>query len=106
MTVRKANTAVLVSSRYVAEMLVVLVDSVLDEAGSDAGVQQAEMLDVERHRFLVPPLRQKLGVVVVRTQQPGPAARVPDLPPLTDQLAGVPVDALPGLLVQVQADPV
>ena len=91
---------------HVAEVLVVLVHGVLDQPGGDAGVQQAEVFDVERHRFLVLPGRQQLGVVVVGAQQPGAAAGVADLAPLAHQLAGVPVDPLAGLLVQVQADAV
>ena len=87
-------------------MFVVLVDRVLDQPCGNAGIQQAEVLDVERHRFLVLPGGEEFGVVLVGAQQPGAAPRIAHLAPLADQLAGVPVDPLAGLLVQVEADAV
>jgi hypothetical protein len=89
---------------HVAEVLVVLVHGVLDQPCRDARIQQAEMLDVERHLFLGLPGGEKLGVVVVGAQQPGAPARISHLAPLAHELTGVPVDALAGLFVEVQAD--
>jgi len=68
--------------------------------------QQAEVLDVERHRFLRLPGAEQFGVVVVGAQQPGAPAGVSHFPPLSHELPGVPVDPLAGLLVEVQPDAV
>ena len=78
----------------------------LDQPRGNAGIQQAEVFDVERHLFLVLPGGEELGGVVVGAQQPGAAPRIPHLAPLADQLAGVPLDPLARLFVQVQPDAV
>src|SRR4029453_8741034 len=90
---------------YIAQVLVILIHGVLDHAGSDSGSERAEVLNVQGGFLFSNPGGQQVSVVVMGTQKPGPAAGVPHLAPLADQLPGVPIDALAGLFVQVQPDP-
>ncbi|MCY1217110.1 hypothetical protein D9M72_290110 [compost metagenome] len=100
------NRGLVVLALHVAQVLVVLVDCVLHDACGDARVQEAQMLDVERHLLLPVPCRQEVLDVMVRAQEPRTAARIAHLAPLAHELAGIPVDPLAGLLVQVEADAV
>ena len=102
----REDGGLVVLALHVAKVLVVLVHGVLDQSRGDAWAQEAEVLDVEGYLLLPLPRRQQVLDVIVGAQQPGTAAGIPHLAPLAHQLAGIPVDALARLLVEVQADAV